>query len=117
MASIQSPSTGLGAVTSTAIPSSRSAAAVVSPSADTTLRVRAFFEAASCNDAKWLAAEGGMAEAEMLKTFNAGIGMVAVVSADKVDAAKAAFAEDGHAAIEIGRITTGNGVTYSGALL
>jgi len=53
----------------------------------------------------------------MLKTFNAGIGMVAVVSADKVDAAKAAFAEDGHAAIEIGRITTGNGVTYSGALL
>ncbi|MEO9629377.1 MAG: phosphoribosylformylglycinamidine cyclo-ligase [Sulfitobacter sp.] len=66
---------------------------------------------------KWLAAEGGMAEAEILKTFNAGIGMVAVVSADKVDAAKAAFAEDGHAAIEIGRITTGNGVTYSGALL
>ncbi|HBB84406.1 MAG TPA: phosphoribosylformylglycinamidine cyclo-ligase [Sulfitobacter sp.] len=66
---------------------------------------------------KWLAAEGGMAEAEMLKTFNAGIGMVAVVSADKIEAAKAAFAEDGHAAIEIGRITTGNGVTYSGALL
>ncbi|MEM5544263.1 phosphoribosylformylglycinamidine cyclo-ligase [Sulfitobacter sp. AS92] len=66
---------------------------------------------------KWLAAEGGMAEAEMLKTFNAGIGMVAVVSADKVDAAKAAFAEDGHAAIEIGRITAGNGVIYSGALL
>ncbi|MFG6561616.1 phosphoribosylformylglycinamidine cyclo-ligase [Sulfitobacter sp. 1A15299] len=66
---------------------------------------------------KWLAAEGGMAEVEMLKTFNAGIGMVAVVSADKVEAAKAAFAEDGHSAIEIGRITTGNGVTYSGALL
>ena len=66
---------------------------------------------------KWLAAEGDMAEAEMLKTFNAGIGMVAVVSADKVEAAKAAFAEDGHAAIEIGRITTGNSVTYSGALL
>ncbi|UOA31845.1 Phosphoribosylformylglycinamidine cyclo-ligase [Sulfitobacter sp. DSM 110093] len=66
---------------------------------------------------KWLAAEGGMAETEMLKTFNAGIGMVAVISADKVEAAKAAFAEDGHAAVEIGRITTGNGVTYSGALL
>lgn len=66
---------------------------------------------------KWLAAQGGMAEAELLKTFNAGIGMVAVVSADKVEAAKAAFAEDGHNAIEIGRITTGNGVTYSGALL
>jgi len=66
---------------------------------------------------KWLAEQGGMAEAEMLKTFNAGLGMVAVVPADKLDAAKAAFAEDGHAAIEIGRITTGSGVSYSGALL
>jgi len=66
---------------------------------------------------KWLAEQGGMAEAEMLKTFNAGLGMVAVVPADKLDAAKAAFAEDGHAAIEIGSITTGSGVSYSGALL
>ena len=66
---------------------------------------------------KWLAEQGGMVEAEMLKTFNAGLGMVAVVPADKLDAAKAAFAEDGHAAIEIGRITKGSGVSYSGALL
>ncbi len=65
----------------------------------------------------WLAAQGGMAEAEMLKTFNAGLGMVAVVSADKVAAAKEAFARDGHAAIEIGRITTGDGVRYTGSLL
>ncbi len=65
----------------------------------------------------WLAAQGGMAEAELLKTFNAGIGMIAVVPADKVDAARAAFATDGHHAIEIGRITGGTGVQYSGALL
>ncbi len=66
---------------------------------------------------KWLAAEGGMAEAELLKTFNSGIGMIAVVSPDQVEAARAAFATDGHAAIEIGRITQGSGVTYKGSLL
>ncbi|MGJ8616209.1 MAG: phosphoribosylformylglycinamidine cyclo-ligase [Sulfitobacter sp.] len=66
---------------------------------------------------KWLAQTGGMAEAELLKTFNAGIGMIAVVPADRVEAAKVAFATDGHAAIEIGHITAGTGVTYKGALL
>ncbi|OAN74607.1 phosphoribosylformylglycinamidine cyclo-ligase [Sulfitobacter sp. EhC04] len=66
---------------------------------------------------KWLAAQGGMAEAELLKTFNSGIGMIAVVSPDQVDTAKAAFATDGHAAIEIGRITEGSGVAYRGSLL
>ena len=66
---------------------------------------------------KWLAAQGGMAEAELLKTFNSGIGMIAVVSPDLVDAAKAAFATDGHAAFEIGQITTGSGVRYKGNLL
>ncbi len=66
---------------------------------------------------KWLAAQGGMEQGELLKTFNAGIGMIAVVPADKVEAAKAAFATDGHSAIEIGHITKGSGVTYTGALL
>ncbi len=66
---------------------------------------------------KWLCATGGIAEAELLKTFNAGVGMIAAVPADQVENAKAAFATDGHAAIEIGRITTGDGVRYSGSLL
>ncbi|MFY0645874.1 phosphoribosylformylglycinamidine cyclo-ligase [Sulfitobacter geojensis] len=66
---------------------------------------------------KWLAATGGMAEAELLKTFNSGVGMIAVVAADQVDAAKAAFATDGHHAFEMGRITAGAGVTYKGSLL
>ncbi|SFD69164.1 phosphoribosylformylglycinamidine cyclo-ligase [Sulfitobacter brevis] len=65
----------------------------------------------------WLAAQGGMEQGELLKTFNAGVGMIAVVPADKVEAAKAAFATDGHTAIEIGHITKGSGVTYTGALL
>ena len=66
---------------------------------------------------KWLAQTGGMAEAELLKTFNSGMGMIAVVSPDDVDAAKGAFATDGHAAVEIGRITSTAGVAYKGTLL
>ncbi|MFT6674363.1 MAG: phosphoribosylformylglycinamidine cyclo-ligase [Sulfitobacter sp.] len=66
---------------------------------------------------KWLAAQGGMAEAELLKTFNAGLGMVAVVPAGQIAEAKAAFATDGHDAVEIGRITAGTGVAYTGNLL
>lgn len=66
---------------------------------------------------KWLAASGGMAEAELLKTFNSGVGMIAVVAKDQVAAAKAAFATDGHQAFEMGRITTGAGVAYKGSLL
>lgn len=66
---------------------------------------------------KWLAQQGGMAEAELLKTFNCGVGMIAAVPQGRVTAAVEAFAEDGHAAFEIGRITQGSGVTYKGALL
>ncbi|KZX99151.1 MULTISPECIES: phosphoribosylformylglycinamidine cyclo-ligase [unclassified Sulfitobacter] len=66
---------------------------------------------------QWLAEVGGMEQAEMLKTFNAGVGMIAVVPAEKVDAAKAAFAEDGHAAFEAGRIVAGEGLRYHGSLL
>ena len=66
---------------------------------------------------KWLAASGGMEEAELLKTFNSGIGMIAVVAPDRLDAVKAAFASDNHEGIEIGRITTGSGVSYKGSLL
>ena len=65
----------------------------------------------------WLAERGGMAEAEMLKTFNCGIGMIAVVPHDKVAAAREAFATDGHASIELGRIVPGKGVSYTGSLL
>jgi phosphoribosylformylglycinamidine cyclo-ligase len=66
---------------------------------------------------KWLSSQGGMAQAELLKTFNSGVGMIAVVPSGKVDAAMAAFATDGHAAFVIGQITDGEGVQYKGALL
>ena len=67
---------------------------------------------------RWLTATGGMAEAELLKTFNAGIGMVLVVSAEGKDAVSAALSEAGETLYDLGRISKGPAeVRYSGALL
>ena len=66
---------------------------------------------------KWLAEQGGLDQAEMLKTFNCGIGMVAAVSPDKADAARAAFVAEGHDVYALGKITAGEGVRYTGSLL
>lgn len=64
----------------------------------------------------WLAKQGGIAESEMLKTFNCGIGMIAAVPADKVSAAMAHFTAAGHEVCELGEIVKGQGVTYRGSL-
>ena len=66
---------------------------------------------------RWLAEQGGIAEAEMLKTFNSGVGMVAIVPEDKIDVASRCLAEDGHDVIQIGRVIEGSGVTYRGSLV
>ncbi len=66
---------------------------------------------------QWLAAQGGLAEAEMLKTFNTGVGMVVAVAADKVEAAQDALSSQGHAVFRIGTVTKGDGVRYTGSLL
>ncbi|MBU3886989.1 phosphoribosylformylglycinamidine cyclo-ligase [Methylosinus sp. KRF6] len=58
----------------------------------------------------WLALTGGVAEAEMLRTFNCGIGMVVVVAKDGADEAVAALREAGETPIAIGEIAaTGDG--------
>ena len=66
---------------------------------------------------RWLAETGGMQEAELLKTFNAGIGMVLAVDALEAEALTVLLAEAGETVHNLGTVTKGEGVSYSGALL
>ena len=52
----------------------------------------------------WLAATGGVGEAEMLRTFNCGFGMVVFAAAEAADAAIAALAANGLAPKPIGKL-------------
>jgi phosphoribosylformylglycinamidine cyclo-ligase len=53
---------------------------------------------------RWLAASGGIAEPEMLRTFNCGIGMVAVVEAAGADAVAAVLAREGETVLRLGTV-------------
>ncbi|MEN8658686.1 phosphoribosylformylglycinamidine cyclo-ligase [Marivita sp.] len=66
---------------------------------------------------KWLAATGGMSEAELLKTFNCGIGMIVVVAADQADAVTTVLEDAGETVSRIGVVTGASGVAYTGTLL
>lgn len=65
----------------------------------------------------WMAGTGNMAESELLKTFNCGLGMILVVAPDRADALTAVLAEHGEDVTRIGEITETAGVQYQGALL
>jgi phosphoribosylformylglycinamidine cyclo-ligase len=52
----------------------------------------------------WLQKNGGIEDFEMLRTFNCGVGMVACVDAENVDAAIALLAEQGEQAWVLGSI-------------
>ncbi|MDP4990426.1 MAG: phosphoribosylformylglycinamidine cyclo-ligase, partial [Marivita lacus] len=65
---------------------------------------------------KWLAQTGGMAESELLKTFNCGIGMIAVVAPDQANGLTAVLEEAGETVFRIGTVTGAPGVAYTGAL-
>jgi len=56
---------------------------------------------------EWLATTGRIAAAEMYRTFNCGIGMVAVVAATDVDAALASLRASGETAAVIGSVARG----------
>jgi len=68
----------------------------------------------------WLAAVGGITEAEMLRTFNCGIGMVAVVEPARVDAVAAVLEREGETVMRLGTIEAMAGaaprVAFSGHL-
>jgi phosphoribosylformylglycinamidine cyclo-ligase len=54
---------------------------------------------------RWLESAGGIAEAEMRRTFNCGIGMIAAVAAEDAEAVLAALKDAGETAAIIGHIT------------
>ncbi|MDP7041315.1 MAG: phosphoribosylformylglycinamidine cyclo-ligase, partial [Gammaproteobacteria bacterium] len=53
----------------------------------------------------WLQEQGNVAYSEMLRTFNCGIGMMAIVPAERADAAVAELKASGETAMVIGTIT------------
>jgi phosphoribosylformylglycinamidine cyclo-ligase len=68
---------------------------------------------------KWLAAAGNISEAEMLRTFNCGIGMIAVLDRAGADAAAQCLADNGETVVRLGEIVAaagGNAVQYRGRL-
>lgn len=67
----------------------------------------------------WLSRTGGVVEAEMLRTFNCGIGMIVVASADKADAVMERLVKAGEKPVRIGETVAhagGERVQTSGAL-
>ena len=66
---------------------------------------------------RWLASTARMSEQELLKTFNCGIGMMAVVAADRAEQLAALLRSQGETVVKMGRIVEGDGVIYKGKLL
>ena len=58
----------------------------------------------------WLATQGALDDAEMLRTFNCGIGLIIVAEAAKRDAVIAALEAAGEKPVVIGAIEPGRGV-------
>jgi len=53
---------------------------------------------------RWVMKLGGIAEAEMGRTFNCGIGMIVVVSPDEADRVKSVLEKAGETVWQIGRL-------------
>ncbi len=69
---------------------------------------------------KWLAVTGGIAEAEMLRTFNCGIGMIAIVDSAGADAVADVLTRAGETVTRLGAVIPAAAdaarVTFSGRL-
>ncbi len=68
----------------------------------------------------WLRSAGGIADSEMLRTFNCGIGMIAIASERYADSLILAFAEQGETAVRLGNVVERSSddhrVRFSGSL-
>ena len=68
---------------------------------------------------KWLASEGNIAQNEMLRTFNCGIGMIVIAAPKDAAAVTQAFTQAGEQAVSIGSVVRAAGqarVVYDGKL-
>ena len=65
---------------------------------------------------RWMAETGGIAQAEMLKTFNCGIGMVVVCAADRAEALAGVLSDAGETVYRLGAVTEAPGIAYRCAL-
>jgi phosphoribosylformylglycinamidine cyclo-ligase len=66
---------------------------------------------------RWLATQANMEQAELLKTFNCGIGMILVVAEDRAETLSALLVDAGETVTRLGRVVEGQGVVYKGRLL
>ncbi|MBY5562115.1 phosphoribosylformylglycinamidine cyclo-ligase [Rhizobium leguminosarum] len=68
----------------------------------------------------WLAETGGVESKEMLRTFNCGVGMIAVVAGENVAAVSAALEAEGETVVTLGRMIARDegaaGTVYKGTL-
>ena len=64
----------------------------------------------------WLAAEGGLDRSELLRTFNAGIGMVLCVAPGAAAETALRLADLGETVVPLGEVAPGAGVSFSGTL-
>jgi phosphoribosylformylglycinamidine cyclo-ligase len=68
----------------------------------------------------WLAKTGGVEATEMLRTFNCGVGMIAVVPEEKADAVAAVLTREGESVFRLGRMVAraegAAGTIYHGTL-
>ncbi|MDP4034045.1 MAG: phosphoribosylformylglycinamidine cyclo-ligase [Pseudorhodobacter sp.] len=66
---------------------------------------------------RWLAQTAGMSEPELLKTFNCGIGMIAVVAPERAETLSKLLTAEGETVVRLGQVVAGQGVIYRGHLL
>ncbi len=66
----------------------------------------------------WLSKAGGVEQSEMLRTFNCGVGMIVVVSAENANAVKAVLEANGETVVQMGELIKDekSEVTYEGTL-
>ena len=64
----------------------------------------------------WLREEARMTDADLLRTFNAGIGMVLIVAPERAEALGALLMRQGERVVPLGRVEPAQGVRYRGRL-